>query len=157
MENVPFFPRWLAVAGGLAAVGLLGWALFWPDRACAQPACARDRFAITIEVDAFGQVAPIDFEVPADGGRVSLQSILRGAGVEVGWDGAAAAGAGGAGFSAPGGSSTVGAAGAGGAASSPDPGGSWSDPSNVSAAATSPPATSSSPPVSTTWTVVAER
>jgi outer membrane protein OmpA-like peptidoglycan-associated protein len=75
---------WLACAGGVAAAGLLGWALFWPDRACAQPACARDRFAITIEVDAFGQVPPIDFEVPADGGRVSLQSILRGAGVDVG-------------------------------------------------------------------------
>ncbi len=75
---------WLAGVGGVAATVLLGWALFWPDRACAQPACARDRFAITIEVDAFGQVAPIDFEVPADGGRVSLQSILRGAGVEVG-------------------------------------------------------------------------
>jgi outer membrane protein OmpA-like peptidoglycan-associated protein len=88
MENIPFLRRdrfvWLAGVGGVAATGLLGWALFWPDRACAQPACARDRFAITIEVDAFGQVPPIDFEVPAAGGRVSLQSILRGAGVQVG-------------------------------------------------------------------------
>src|SRR5262245_20271052 len=86
-ERAPFRREkllWLAIAGGLAATGLLGWALFWPDRSCAQPACARDRFAITIEVDDFGQVPPIDFEVPADGGRVSLRSILRAAGIEVG-------------------------------------------------------------------------
>src|SRR5262245_1474980 len=74
---------WLAVIGGVAVFGLLGWALFWPDRACAQPACARDRFAITIEVDALTNVPPIDFEVPADGERVSLHSILRDAGIDV--------------------------------------------------------------------------
>jgi outer membrane protein OmpA-like peptidoglycan-associated protein len=73
-------------AAAIAVTGVLAWALLWPERACAQPACARARFALSIEVDAFGQVQPIEFEVPADNGRVSLQSILGAGGVEVSLD-----------------------------------------------------------------------
>ncbi len=77
---------WPLAAAAIAAAGVLAWALLWPERACAHPACARDRFALAVEVDAFGQVPPIDFEVSADNGRVSLQSILGAGGVEVSLD-----------------------------------------------------------------------
>jgi outer membrane protein OmpA-like peptidoglycan-associated protein len=77
---------WPVAVAAIAVTGVLAWALLWPERGCAQPACARDRFALAIEVDAFGQVQPIEFEVPADNGRVSLQSILGAGGVEVDLD-----------------------------------------------------------------------
>ena len=62
----------------LTASALLGWALLWPDSSCAQPACARQRFNIAIEVDALQQVPVIPFDVPAQGQSVSLRAILNG-------------------------------------------------------------------------------
>lgn len=66
----------------LTASALLGWALLWPDSSCAQPACARQRFHIAIEVDALQQVPVIPFDVPAQGESVSLQAILSSGGIE---------------------------------------------------------------------------
>ena len=60
---------------------MLGWALLWPDSSCAQPACARQRFHIAIEVDALQQVPVIPFDVPAQGQSVSLRAILNGGGI----------------------------------------------------------------------------
>ena len=66
----------------LTASALLGWALLWPDSSCAQPACARQRFSIAIEVDALQQVPAIPFEVPAQGQPVSLRTIMSGGGID---------------------------------------------------------------------------
>lgn len=66
----------------LTASALLGWALLWPDSSCTQPACARQRFSIAIEVDALQQVPTIPFEVPAQGQHVSLRDIMSGGGID---------------------------------------------------------------------------
>lgn len=67
----------------VATVGLLfSWAMWWPANDCSEPGCARKRFAVSIEVDAFAQVPTIDFEALIDGEIVSLQSILRGGGID---------------------------------------------------------------------------
>ena len=66
----------------LTTSALLGWALLWPDSSCAQPACARQRFSIAIEVDALQQVPPIPFDVPAQGQPVSLRAIMSGGGID---------------------------------------------------------------------------
>ena len=65
----------------LTASALLGWALLWPDASCAQPACARQRFHIAVEVDALQQVPVIPFDVPAQGQSVSLRAILNSGGI----------------------------------------------------------------------------
>ena len=66
----------------LTASALLGWALLWPDSGCAQPACARQRFNIAIEVDALQQVPVIPFEVPVQDQSVSLRAIMSGGGID---------------------------------------------------------------------------
>jgi outer membrane protein OmpA-like peptidoglycan-associated protein len=66
----------------LTTSALLGWALLWPDSSCAQPACARQRFHIAVEVDALQQVPVIPFDVPAQGQSVSLRAILNGGGID---------------------------------------------------------------------------
>jgi outer membrane protein OmpA-like peptidoglycan-associated protein len=73
----------MAAGAAIVAAALVGWALLWPDAACAQPACARGRFDVGIEVDALGQVEPIEFDVPTADGRMSLRSILHSGGIEV--------------------------------------------------------------------------
>jgi len=78
--------RKLGVAAAIlviVAIALFGWAMFWPAEPCAHPSCARARFALALEVDAFEQVTPIDFEVMTDAGAQSLQSILSGGGIDV--------------------------------------------------------------------------
>ncbi len=73
----------MAIGAALAAASaLLAWALLWPDSSCAQPACARQRFNIAIEVDALQQVPAIPFEVPARGRSVSLRAILKDGGID---------------------------------------------------------------------------
>lgn len=73
-----------AAAVLVVALGLLiAWAVFWPDQACADPGCARKRFALAIEVDSFAQVAPIDFTVTTQEGKQSLRSIFRGGGIDL--------------------------------------------------------------------------
>ena len=66
-----------------ALAALFGWALFWPEDACGEPACVRPRFSLAVEVDAFRQVAPIDFEVPVGEGSISLHQILAAGGIDV--------------------------------------------------------------------------
>ena len=66
----------------LTTSALLGWALLWPDSSCAQPACARQRFHLAVEVDALQQVPVIPFDVPAQGQPVSLRAILNGGGID---------------------------------------------------------------------------
>jgi len=73
----------LAVIFVVALAALFGWALFWPEDACGEPACVRPRFSLAIEVDAFRQVAPIDFEVPVGESSVSLHQILAAGGIDV--------------------------------------------------------------------------
>lgn len=73
-----------AAAIMVATGGLLGWALFWPESSCASPACARQRFAVAIELDSFRNVKPIQFDVPAeDGRRISLRSMFAAGGIDV--------------------------------------------------------------------------
>lgn len=80
--------RFTSVARLILTVGLvtgsvlLGWALLWPETACNEPACARKRFALAVEVDAFRQVSPIEFDVPVGDRSISLHSILASGGVE---------------------------------------------------------------------------
>lgn len=74
--------RFTVTAGLIAGCVLLGWALLWPETGCNEPACARKRFALAVEVDAFRQVTPIKFEVPIGSRSVSLRSILASGGVE---------------------------------------------------------------------------
>ena len=66
----------------LTTSALLGWALLWPESSCAQPACARQRFNIAVEVDALQQVPVIPFDVPVQGQSVSLRAILNGGGID---------------------------------------------------------------------------
>lgn len=71
----------------IAPIVLLGattliWALFWPDAHCSEPACARKRFAVSVELDAFKQVDPIELELTVGDKRVSLRSIFVSGGVD---------------------------------------------------------------------------
>lgn len=66
----------------LAGVVTLAWALFWPDSTCSEPACARRRFAVAVELDAFRQVDPIELAVTLGDKRVSLHSIFASGGVD---------------------------------------------------------------------------
>lgn len=77
-------PIWrMAIAMALiASLILIAWAFLWPDFSCAQPACARQRFQIAIEVDALHQVPTISFDVPIDDRSVSLRSILKTGGID---------------------------------------------------------------------------
>ncbi|MGH8238598.1 MAG: hypothetical protein ACREXP_16470, partial [Steroidobacteraceae bacterium] len=63
-------------------MGLLAWAILWPETGCADPACARKRFAVAIEVDGFKQVEPIEFQVPVGKQSASLHEILASGGVD---------------------------------------------------------------------------
>ncbi len=78
-KGLLFICALLAAGAGL----LFSWAMWWPAGDCSDPGCARERFALSIEVDAFAQVPPIDFEVLIEGERISLQSILMGGGIDV--------------------------------------------------------------------------
>ena len=72
----------------ISAVGLLPggvaliWALFWPDTGCSEPACARKRFAIAVELDAFERVDPIALDVTVRDELIGLSSIFASGGVD---------------------------------------------------------------------------
>jgi hypothetical protein len=72
----------IAPIGLLAVTATLIWALFWPDASCSEPACARRRFAISVELDAFKQVDPIELELAVGDKHVSLHSIFASGGVD---------------------------------------------------------------------------
>lgn len=75
----------MIVLAGLtvAIVALSAWATFWPLDPCSHPSCARPRFSLALEVDAFQQVEPIAFNFHTDEGPVSLQSILATGGIDL--------------------------------------------------------------------------
>ncbi|HEX7011832.1 MAG TPA: OmpA family protein [Steroidobacteraceae bacterium] len=75
--------RTLAGLALLALALLLGWAFLWPVDACQHPACARQRFALALEVDAFQRVPPVQFELKNRNERVSLVSILAAGGIDI--------------------------------------------------------------------------
>lgn len=65
------------------AIVLLTWAMLWPAADCDDPSCARQRYSVALEIDALGQVKPIDLEVAEGEEPVSLAEILRGGGIEL--------------------------------------------------------------------------
>lgn len=67
----------------LTFAAILWWALFWQDENCSEPACARHRFSLAIELDTFERVQPIALEVATDEGPVSVNSVLSSGGIEV--------------------------------------------------------------------------
>lgn len=67
----------------IAAGGLLLWALLWPADDCDRPSCARQRYSVALEIDALGQIQPISFEIADTDDPVSLESIMRGGGIEL--------------------------------------------------------------------------
>lgn len=75
----------LAVLGLIvfAFVAAILWALFWQDENCSEPACARQRFSVAVELDSFEQVAPIPLEIETSEGSVSVNSVLESGGVDV--------------------------------------------------------------------------
>lgn len=75
---------WLRVAtlAATAAVALFLWALLWPVDVCTVPACARKRFMLAIEVDAFRQVPPIEFSLSRPEGDVSLNDVMKSGGIQ---------------------------------------------------------------------------
>jgi hypothetical protein len=65
------------------ATGVLGWAAYAPVEFCSDPACARERFRIFVEVDSFRDIEPVALEA-SDGGRiVTPASILQDGGIRV--------------------------------------------------------------------------
>jgi len=74
-------PARIAVVALLAGAALFSWALLWPVSSCAEPACARQRFTVAIEIDAVRDVPPVELEVADTEGRVSLESIFATGGI----------------------------------------------------------------------------
>ena len=68
---------------GITILLLMSWALYWPTNDCDDPNCARRRYSVALEIDALGQVAPINLEVVESDEPISLATILRGGGIEL--------------------------------------------------------------------------
>lgn len=84
--RIPYLSRRLPAALSLVALvagSILLWALFWQDENCSEPACARQRFALAIELDIFDRVQPIPLTLDTDEGPVSVSSVLSSGGIEV--------------------------------------------------------------------------
>ena len=75
--------RYAFAASAVAAMAVFLWAMFWPAGDCDHPNCARQRYSVALEIDALGQVEPISFDVDDGEDRVSLESIMRGGGIEL--------------------------------------------------------------------------
>lgn len=67
----------------LALTGVFAWAFFWPDSACNDSSCARKRFELFVEMDAFRGIAPIALEVETPDGPVSARSVMMSGGIDV--------------------------------------------------------------------------
>lgn len=67
----------------LALTAVIAWAFFWPGGPCNDPSCARERFELFIEMDAFRGVEPIALEVETPEGPVSPRSVMSSGGIDV--------------------------------------------------------------------------
>ena len=64
----------------LLATGVLGWAAYAPVETCSDPACARERFRIFVEVDSFGDIdvyVPMQFSPSLQRGLRLLSTVAR--------------------------------------------------------------------------------
>jgi hypothetical protein len=77
--------RWRGMMAGIVTLvfTIIAWSVFWPSEDCSEPRCAARRFTVALELDALGQIAPIDFEVSFEDASESLQSVLRSGGIDV--------------------------------------------------------------------------
>lgn len=71
----------------LIAAVALAFFCFWlwlgPQPACADPACARQRFALDLELDRFERVEPMELLVSTPDGDVSVVSVIGSGGIDV--------------------------------------------------------------------------
>lgn len=70
-------------AAGLAFCGFCLWLWLGPQPVCADPACARQRFSVDLELDRFQRVEPMELEVTTVEGDVSLGSVIGSGGIDV--------------------------------------------------------------------------
>ncbi|HMN45398.1 MAG TPA: OmpA family protein [Povalibacter sp.] len=70
-------------AAVLAVLCFFLWAWFGPQPACADPACARQRFALDLELDRFERVEPMELQVATPDGEVSVASVIGSGGIDV--------------------------------------------------------------------------
>lgn len=66
----------------LTLTAVLAWAFFWPDQTCSDPACARKRFKLFVELDSFQGIDPIPLEVDTPTETVSVHKILLSGGID---------------------------------------------------------------------------
>lgn len=59
------------------------WLWLGPQPACADPACAQQRFALDLELDRFERVEPIELQVATTDGDVSVASVIGSGGIDV--------------------------------------------------------------------------
>ena len=69
--------------GALAVIAVVGWATYGPVEACSDPACAKQRFMVFVEIDSFRGVESAPTEALQDDEVVTLASILEGGGVRI--------------------------------------------------------------------------
>ncbi len=67
----------------VVATGALGWVAYAPVETCSDPACARERFQIFVEVDSFRDIEPVGLEAVDGDGVVTPASIIEGGGIRV--------------------------------------------------------------------------
>jgi outer membrane protein OmpA-like peptidoglycan-associated protein len=65
------------------ATGVLGWAAYTPVETCSDPACARERFRIFVEVDSFRDIEGAALEASDSGSIVTPASVLDHGGIRV--------------------------------------------------------------------------
>lgn len=80
-----FANRWLKLLSilALSLVAAAAGAVFWTELPCSSPSCARARYALFVELDAFRDVESIPLELDVGGRTVSARSILASGGIDV--------------------------------------------------------------------------
>ena len=71
----------LAICGLFIVTGVTAVAL-WPEHACSDPACAKRRFSVAIEVDSFAGAQVPPTELQTNDGMQSVQMILASGGID---------------------------------------------------------------------------
>jgi outer membrane protein OmpA-like peptidoglycan-associated protein len=67
----------------VAFFGFYLWLWLGPQPACADPACAQQRFALDLELDRFERVEPMELQVTTAEGDVSVASVIGSGGIDV--------------------------------------------------------------------------